>query len=99
MSEVGVAVLAGTLSTIIVFLPMVFGEKNEMSIFLVHVAMPIVVAMVASLVVAQTLIPMLAARMTPPPPVSERFLVRPAAGPLRARDPAGRSRTARPWRS
>ena len=52
--------LAGTLSTIIVFLPMVFGEKNEISIFLVHVAMPIVVAMVASLVVAQTLIPMLA---------------------------------------
>jgi HAE1 family hydrophobic/amphiphilic exporter-1 len=70
--EVGVAVLAGTLSTIIVFLPMVFGEKNQMSIFLVHVAIPIVVAMVASLVVAQTLIPMLAARMTPPPPVSER---------------------------
>ena len=70
--EVGVAVLAGTLSTTIVFLPMVFGEKNEMSIFLVHVAIPIVVAMVASLVVAQTLIPMLAARMTPPPPVSER---------------------------
>ena len=70
--EVGVAVLAGTLSTTIVFLPMVFGEKNEMSIFLVHVAIPIVVAMVASLVAAQTLIPMLAARMTPPPPVSER---------------------------
>ena len=72
MREVGVAVLAGTLSTTIVFLPMVFGEKNEMSIFLVHVAIPIVVAMVASLVVAQTLIPMLAARMTTPPPVSER---------------------------
>src|SRR4029434_10301888 len=70
--EVGVAVLAGTLSTVIVFLPMVFGEKNQMSIFLVHVAIPIVVAMIASLVVAQTLIPMLAARMTPPPPVSER---------------------------
>jgi HAE1 family hydrophobic/amphiphilic exporter-1 len=68
--EVGVAVLAGTLSTIIVFLPMVFGEKNQMSIFLVHVAIPIVVAMVASLVVAQTLIPMLASRMAPPPGVA-----------------------------
>ena len=41
-----------------------------MSIFLVHVAVPIVVAMLASLVVAQTLIPMLAARMPPPPPVA-----------------------------
>lgn len=70
VSEVGVATLAGTFSTIIVFLPLVFGEKNQMSIFLVHVAVPIVVAMLASLVVAQTLIPMLAARMPPPPPVA-----------------------------
>jgi HAE1 family hydrophobic/amphiphilic exporter-1 len=70
VKEVGVATLAGTFSTMIVFLPLVFGEKNQMSIFLVHVAVPIVVAMLASLVVAQTLIPMLAARMPPPPPVS-----------------------------
>jgi HAE1 family hydrophobic/amphiphilic exporter-1 len=72
--EVGVATLAGTFSTIIVFLPLVFGEKNQMSLFLVHVAVPIVVAMLASLVVAQTLIPMLAARMSPPPPVAEASL-------------------------
>jgi len=71
VKEVGVATLAGTFSTIIVFLPLVFGEKNQMSIFLVHVAVPIVVAMVASLIVAQTLIPMLAARMPPPPAVAE----------------------------
>jgi hydrophobic/amphiphilic exporter-1 (mainly G- bacteria), HAE1 family len=74
VKEVGVATLAGTFSTIIVFLPLVFGEKNQMSIFLVHVAVPIVVAMLASLVVAQTLIPMLAARMPPPPGVSETSL-------------------------
>jgi HAE1 family hydrophobic/amphiphilic exporter-1 len=74
VKEVGVATLAGTCATIIVFLPLVFGEKNQMSIFLVHVAVPIVVAMLASLVVAQTLIPMLAARMSPPPPVSEASL-------------------------
>ncbi len=74
VKEVGVATLAGTFSTIIVFLPLLFGEKNQMSIFLVHVAVPIVVAMLASLVVAQTLIPMLAARMPPPPPVSSTSL-------------------------
>ena len=68
--EVGVATLAGTFSMVIVFLPLVFGEKNQMSIFLVHVAVPIVVAMLASLVIAQTLLPMLAARMPPPPPVA-----------------------------
>ena len=70
VQEVGVATLAGTFSTVIVFLPLVFGEKNQMSIFLVHVAVPIVVAMIASLIVAQTLIPMLAARMPPPPEVA-----------------------------
>ena len=69
--EVGVATLAGTCSMIIVFLPLVFGERNQMSIFLVHVAVPIVVAMLASLVIAQTLLPMLAARMSPPPAVKE----------------------------
>lgn len=68
--EVGVATLAGTFSTVIVFLPLVFGERNQMSIFLVHVAVPIVVAMLASLIIAQTLIPMLAARMPPPPEVA-----------------------------
>jgi HAE1 family hydrophobic/amphiphilic exporter-1 len=69
VKEVGVATLAGTFSMVIVFLPLVFGERNQMSIFLVHVAVPIVVAMLASLVIAQTLLPMLAARMPPPPPV------------------------------
>lgn len=70
VKEVGVATLAGTISTAIVFLPLVFGERNQMSIFLVHVAVPIVVAMLASLLVAQTLIPMLASRMPPPPRIA-----------------------------
>jgi HAE1 family hydrophobic/amphiphilic exporter-1 len=69
VDEVGLAVLAGTLSTIIVFLPIVFGEKSEMSIFMVHVAVPIIVAMIASLLVAQTIIPTLTARFPSPPPI------------------------------
>jgi HAE1 family hydrophobic/amphiphilic exporter-1 len=69
VSEVGLAVLAGTLSTIIVFLPIAFGKDNEMSIYMVHVAMPIVIAMVASLFVAQTIIPTLTARFPAPPPI------------------------------
>ncbi|MDH4259923.1 MAG: efflux RND transporter permease subunit, partial [Gammaproteobacteria bacterium] len=71
VDEVGLAVLAGTLSTIIVFLPIVFGEKSEMSIFMVHVAVPIIVAMVASLFVAQTIIPTLTARFPSPPSITE----------------------------
>jgi HAE1 family hydrophobic/amphiphilic exporter-1 len=71
VSEVGVATLAGTAATIIVFLPLVFGEKNQASIFLTHVAIPIVVAMLASLLVAHTLIPLLAARVRVPPPTTD----------------------------
>ena len=69
VTEVGLAVLAGTLSTVIVFLPIIFGEESEISIFMVHVAVPIVVAMLASLLVAQTIIPTLTARFPPPPPI------------------------------
>lgn len=68
-NEVGLAVLAGTLSTIIVFLPIVFAEQSGISIYMVHVAVPIVVAMLASLLVAQTIIPTLTARFPAPPPV------------------------------
>jgi len=69
VSEVGVAVLAGTLSTVIVFLPIIFGEESQISVFMVHVAVPIVVAMLASLLVAQTIIPTLTARFPSPPPI------------------------------
>jgi HAE1 family hydrophobic/amphiphilic exporter-1 len=69
VDEVGLAVLAGTLSTVIVFLPIVFGQESEMSIFMVHIAVPIIVAMIASLLVAQTIIPTLTARFPSPPPI------------------------------
>ena len=69
VTEVGLAVLAGTLSTVIVFLPIIFGQESEISIFMVHVAVPIVVSMLASLLVAQTIIPTLTARFPPPPAI------------------------------
>src|SRR5579871_252684 len=68
--EVGVATMAGTAATIIVFLPIVFGEKSQISIFLTHVAIPIVVAMIASLLIAQTLIPLLTSRLAAPKPIA-----------------------------
>lgn len=70
VKEVGVAVLAGTASMIIVFVPIIFGERNMLFVFLTHVAVPIVVAMIASLFVAQTIIPMLTSRFPPPPPIT-----------------------------
>lgn len=70
--EVGIAVTAGTATTVAVFLPIVFGERTDIFVFLTHVAITISVAVVASLVIAQTLIPMLASRVPPPPPVSRQ---------------------------
>jgi HAE1 family hydrophobic/amphiphilic exporter-1 len=64
-SEVGLAITAGTLTTIIVFLPNIFGVQNQITIFLSHVAIAIVVSMLASLFIAVTMIPMVAARIAP----------------------------------
>jgi HAE1 family hydrophobic/amphiphilic exporter-1 len=63
VNEVGIAVIAGTATTIIVFVPIMFGTKTDISVFMTHVAITIIVALVASLFIAQTLVPMLAARV------------------------------------
>jgi len=48
VQEVGLAVIAGTATTVIVFAPMIVGAKTDMSIFLSHVAITIIVALIAS---------------------------------------------------
>lgn len=68
VKEVGLAVMASTLTSICVFLPIVFGEQIDIIVFLWHVGLTISVAIVASLVIAQTLIPLLASRVKPPAP-------------------------------
>ncbi|MCP1727709.1 HAE1 family hydrophobic/amphiphilic exporter-1 [Natronospira proteinivora] len=62
--EVGVAVFAGTLTTIIVFLPLVFGGQDDITVFLQHVAAAIVVTLIASLLISLTLIPLLLSRVS-----------------------------------
>ncbi len=70
--EVGAATLAGTATCVVVFLPILFGSNNQISIWLTHAAIPICVAMVASLIIAQTLIPMATSRFAAPPPVDAK---------------------------
>jgi HAE1 family hydrophobic/amphiphilic exporter-1 len=70
--EVGVATLAGTATCVVVFLPILFSNNNQISIWLTHVAIPICVAMIASLIIAQTLIPMVTSRFPAPPPMDRR---------------------------
>jgi HAE1 family hydrophobic/amphiphilic exporter-1 len=63
---VGLAVAAGTLTSAAVFLPIIFGEQDQISIFLTHVAIAIVVSLTVSLFIAQTIIPLMATRLDQP---------------------------------
>jgi HAE1 family hydrophobic/amphiphilic exporter-1 len=63
---VGLAVAAGTLTSAAVFLPIIFGEQDDISIFLTHVAAAIVVSLTVSLFIAQTIIPLMATRLDHP---------------------------------
>jgi len=75
VKDVGLAVMAGTLTTIIVFVPIMFGVKTDISVFMTHVGITIIVALLASLLIAQTLVPMLAARIRPPPAPEDGALI------------------------
>ncbi len=65
VKEVSMAVIAGTLTTIIVFLPNIISTTDMTAIFLSHVAVTIVLALVSSLVISLTLIPLLTTRFQP----------------------------------
>ncbi|WP_338294851.1 efflux RND transporter permease subunit [Planctobacterium marinum] len=63
VSKVSLAVIAGTATTAIVFLPNIIGKKVSLTIFLEHVAISICISLFASLLIAQTLIPLLATKI------------------------------------
>ena len=56
--EVSVAVMAATLTSVIVFLPIVFNQPNEMNIRLREIGVTVCLTLLASLFVSQTLIPL-----------------------------------------
>ena len=63
VKNVGLAVTLGSLTTSIVFLPMIFGAQDEITLYLQHVATTICISVAASLLVAITLIPQLTTRI------------------------------------
>lgn len=67
--NVAIALSAGTICHCIVFLPNLLGETNNISIFMAQIAITISVSLLASWLVAVSLIPMLSARMKTPPAV------------------------------
>jgi HAE1 family hydrophobic/amphiphilic exporter-1 len=68
--SVQVAISAGTLTSIIVFLPNLFGDRNFISIYLGQVAVTITISLLASWIVAVSLIPMISARLKTPPAIT-----------------------------
>ncbi|MFZ2237755.1 MAG: efflux RND transporter permease subunit, partial [Dokdonella sp.] len=63
---VGMAITAGTLTSIIVFLPNVFGERTPIAIYLTQVAVAMAIAHVASWLIAISLIPMISSKLPTP---------------------------------
>jgi HAE1 family hydrophobic/amphiphilic exporter-1 len=69
--EVQIAISAGTLTSIIVFLPNIFGERNFIAIYLSQVAYTITISLLCSWLVAISLIPMISARIRAPKHLQE----------------------------
>ncbi len=66
VKQVGMAVTAGTLTTIIVFLPNIISEDSMIAIQLYHVAITIILALSASLLISLTVIPLLTSKIAAP---------------------------------
>jgi HAE1 family hydrophobic/amphiphilic exporter-1 len=64
--EVALAITAGTITTCIVFLPNIVNPKDQISIYLKHVAITICIALGVSLILAQTIVPLIASRIKMP---------------------------------
>ncbi|MCX5772482.1 MAG: efflux RND transporter permease subunit [Candidatus Hydrogenedentes bacterium] len=62
-SEVSVAITASTLTTVVVFIPVLYMENGEMAAYMKEFAFPMSASLFASLLVALTLIPLALSRM------------------------------------
>lgn len=61
--EVGLAIVASTATTAVVFLPMYFIEVGRMSVFMEQLGGPLVVSLAGSLLVALTVVPLVMSRL------------------------------------
>ena len=65
-SEVGLAIFASTATTLVVFAPMYYLETGRMSVFMEQLGLPLMVALLGSLLIALTLVPLAMSRMQEP---------------------------------
>jgi HAE1 family hydrophobic/amphiphilic exporter-1 len=57
-AEVSIAVITGTLTAVIVFLPLIFNKPSEMNVYLKELGIAVCLVILVSLFISQTLIPM-----------------------------------------
>jgi HAE1 family hydrophobic/amphiphilic exporter-1 len=58
-SEVGAAITSSTVTTIVVFIPMYYLETGRMSIFMRELGGPLIAALLGSLLIAMTIVPLI----------------------------------------
>lgn len=63
VSEVMIPVIAGTVTSICVFLPIVVGAEDMISLFMTHVAASIISALIISLFLSITVVPLIISRL------------------------------------
>ncbi len=61
--EVVMAVVASTLTSVIIFVPLVFGKRSDLSVFLGHTGTAIIITLFCSLFISLTFIPLGVARL------------------------------------
>ncbi len=61
--EVSVAVITATVTSLIVFLPMIFSKPTDFNIILQELGITIAITLLASLIISQTLIPLASAKL------------------------------------
>lgn len=67
VNEVSMAIMAGTLTTAIVFLPNIVANTTVITFYLKHVSISFCIALGASLLIAKTVVPLLAVRLKSSP--------------------------------
>ncbi|GMM84944.1 efflux RND transporter permease subunit [Pseudoalteromonas sp. MTN2-4] len=65
VDKVSIAILSATLTTVVIFLPLLMGDSNFLTVMLQQVAVSICVPLLVSLLVAKTLIPLCMYRVLP----------------------------------
>lgn len=63
VDNVSIAIISGTLTTTIVFMPLLMGEKNFITILIEQIAVAICLPLFASLIIAKTAIPLMLSRV------------------------------------